>query len=294
MRILLIGTVEFSEKALRFLHRIGAHLVGVVTMPDTGINADFADLKTTAEELHLPCLTTRKINSAESIVWMKERQPDIIFCFGWSRLLGPDVLSLTPKGVIGFHPTLLPANRGRHPLIWAKVLGLKESGCTFFQMDAGADTGPILAQAQFDIVEEDDARSLYTKMTDCALPLLQHVLESYARNTLNPRSQNPEAGNTWRKRSMPDGYLDFRMHTQTLLNVVRALTKPYVGAHVLWNQEVLSIWKAERGPSDVAPNLEPGKILQVIDDRILVKTADASIWLTQHDFKELPQAGNYF
>lgn len=294
MRILLIGTVEFSEKALRFLQSVGANLVGVITMPETGLNADYADLKKTADELILPCLITKAINSEASITWIKERKADIIFCFGWSRLLGPDVLSLTPKGVIGFHPTLLPANRGRHPLIWAKVLGLKASGCTFFQMDAGADTGPILAQAQFDIKEEDDARSLYTKMTECALKLLDNLLHILERDALRPQMQDAQTGNTWRKRSMPDGYLDFRMHTKTLLNVVRALTKPYVGAHVIWNQEVVPIWKAEQGPVEVAPNLEPGKILKVVDDQILVKTADTSIWLTQHDFKELPVAGNYF
>lgn len=294
MRILLIGTVEFSEKALRFLHRVAANLVGVITMPDSGLNADYADLKKTADELQLPCLITKMINAEASIAWIKERNADVIFCFGWSRLLGPEVLSLTPNGVIGFHPTLLPANRGRHPLIWAKVLGLKASGCTFFQMDSGADTGPILAQTEFDIDEEDDARSLYTKMTECALKLLENLLHLLEQNALRPQMQDTETGNTWRKRSMPDGYLDFRMHTKTLLNVVRALTKPYVGAHVIWNQEVVSIWKAEQGPSHVATNLEPGKVLQVTDGQILVKTADASIWLTQHDFKQLPVVGNYF
>lgn len=57
--------------------------------------------------------------------------PDIIYCFGWSKLLSPEIFCLAPKGVIGFHPTKLPHNRGRHPIIWSLVLGLEETASTF-------------------------------------------------------------------------------------------------------------------------------------------------------------------
>src|SRR5690606_20335724 len=109
------------------------------------------------------------INSVESIEWMSALQPDVIFCFGWSNLIKKQVLEMSRLGVIGFHPSLLPDNKGRHPLIWAKVLGLSKTGSTFFFMDEGADTGDILSQREFAIDFNDDAGSLYDKMTETAL-----------------------------------------------------------------------------------------------------------------------------
>ena len=60
--------------------------------------------------------------------------------------MGNRILDLAPLGIIGFHPAALPRNRGRHPIVWALVLGLEETASTFFFMDKGADTGDILSQ----------------------------------------------------------------------------------------------------------------------------------------------------
>ena len=65
---------------------------------------------------------------------------------GWSRIIGKELLAVPPKGIVGYHPAALPANRGRHPIIWALALGLKETASTFFFMDNGADSGPIISQ----------------------------------------------------------------------------------------------------------------------------------------------------
>ena len=66
-------------------------------------------------------------------------------------------MAIPPRGVIGYHPAALPANRGRHPIIWALVLGLSEIASTFFRMDTGADTGPIIDQEPVPIDDDDDA-----------------------------------------------------------------------------------------------------------------------------------------
>jgi methionyl-tRNA formyltransferase len=72
-------------------------------------------------------------------------------------------------GVVGFHPAALPENRGRHPLIWALVLGLEETASTFFFMDEGADSGDLLSQRRISIEPADDAGSLYARITEVAM-----------------------------------------------------------------------------------------------------------------------------
>ena len=146
MRIVFIGTVEFSQRALECLIAMNAEIVGVCTLQESKFNADHIDLSILSESHGIPWFYAQDINSAEALGWIQDKSPDIIFCFGWSKLLKQDLLRLAPLGVVGFHPAALPANRGRHPLIWALVLGLEKTASTFFFMDACADSGDILSQ----------------------------------------------------------------------------------------------------------------------------------------------------
>lgn len=132
MKILFIGAVSFSAKALRELITMNANIIGVCTLEESEFNSDHEDLRPIAEQAGIPVLYSPKINSAKSLAWIRNLKPDVIFCFGWSHLIKLPLLTLPPQGVIGFHPAALPANRGRHPLIWALILGLKETASTFF------------------------------------------------------------------------------------------------------------------------------------------------------------------
>ena len=133
-------------------------------------------------------------------------------------------------GILGVHPALLPQNRGRHPLIWAKVLGLKQSGLTFFFIDEGADSGPILSQAKFRITEEDDALTIYNKIKNLAKIQIADFLPKLILNTFQSKIQDHNQANYWRKRKESDGMIDWRMHPNSILNLIQALTRPYPGA----------------------------------------------------------------
>ena len=131
-----------------------------------------------AKEFNIPIHYCKNINDPLTIQWIKNKQPDIIFCWGWSQIIQKDLLSLPNSGIVGVHPALLPKNRGRHPLIWSLVLGLRESGLTFFFMDEGADSGPILSQERFLIEDEDTAKDLYKKIKVLATKQIAKFLHS--------------------------------------------------------------------------------------------------------------------
>lgn len=195
-------------------------------------------------------------------------------------------------GVIGYHPASLPQNRGRHPLIWALVLGLNQSGSTFFFMQEGADDGDILSQKEFEILYEDDAKSLYNKVSKIALNQIEDFLPKLQNNSFQRIKQNHDKSNIWRKRGKADGKIDFRMTSNAIYNLVRALTKPYVGAHIEYKGQEISIWKVEEINFD-KNNIEFGKILENDEKTIVVKTYDKAIKIIEHDFKELPKVGEY-
>jgi methionyl-tRNA formyltransferase len=292
MKILFIGSVEFSKIALQKLIDLNAQIVGVCTKEKSEFNSDFANLGPLCKKNKIPFKYVNNINSKDNSQWIKSLSPDIIFCFGWSNLLKKDILRLAPMGVLGFHPSKLPKNRGRHPLIWALALGLKRSASTFFFMDEGIDSGEILSQKNFDILSTDDAQTLYDKFVNIALLQIEEFLPQLEKKTYQTIKQNYEASNTWRKRIKTDGQIDFRMTSQAIYNLVRALTKPYVGAHIYYKKKDVVVWKVEI-IDNKQNNLETGKILDVSKNKILVKTYDGAIKITHHEFKKLPKIGEY-
>lgn len=294
MKIVFIGSVEFSAITLQKLFEINAKVVGVITKESSSFNNDFRDLKPIAAMRGVPSIYTNNINKEEIFLWIKELKADILMCFGWSNLIKKKILKVAPMGIVGFHPALLPNNRGRHPLIWAKVLGLKKSGNTFFFMDEGADTGDIISQKSFKITNEDDASSLYSKMVELALIQIPELHDQLKSGKYIRISQNKNLGNSWRKRSVKDGVIDFRLSTQQICNLVRALTAPYVGAHITIKNNNFTVWKVKEGNiKSLKDNIEPGKVLNVIENKFEVKTGDGSVWIFDHELDELPQKGSY-
>ena len=278
MRIVFIGAVQFSERALKQLLELRANIVGIFTLAESAVNSDHVDLSEIAKYYNIPFLTRSNINDQTSVEWVRLLKPDFVFCFGWSYLIKEELLSIPKIGTIGYHPACLPANRGRHPLIWALVLGLTETASTFFFMDEGADSGPILSQEVVSIASEDDASTLYEKMTQVALGQIRTFLPQLFSNTFITIPQDDLQANYWRKRGVVDGLIDWRMAATTIYNLVRALTHPYPGAHFVWNGEPIKVWRVEI-VVNVPPNIEPGKVLSVDELGVLVKAGIGAIRL---------------
>lgn len=292
MKIVFIGTVQFSLKTLKKLIDLKANIVGVCTKKTSSINSDFANLSPICKNYAIPLLYVDDINSKKSVDWISALKPDIIFCFGWSFLIKKDLLNLPPMGAVGFHPTKLPQNRGRHPIIWSLVLGLKKSASTFFFLKEGADDGDILSQQEFDILYSDDAYSLYSKIEKIALMQIEDFLPKLQNGTYNTQKQNQQKANSWRKRSKKDGQIDFRMSSNSIYNLVRGLSKPYVGAHINYKNSDIRIWKVKE-IKNTQSNIEPGKIIDIQDDVITVKCYSNAIKIVEHEFECLPKIGDY-
>ena len=284
MRILFIGCVESSCRLLKKLIEIKADIIGVITKDEDGQNSDYCDLRPLCEENEIPVCIVKNVNDKENISFIKECNPDIGFCFGWSQLIKEEVLALFPQGIVGFHPAALPMNRGRHPIIWALVLGLKETASTFFMITLEADEGDIVSQVKVPILYEDDARSLYDKIMKVAEIQIEELVKAFKDNNVSGIEQNKKSGNTWRKRGKSDGEIDWRMSSNSIYNLVRALTRPYVGAHFVFNDGEYKVWRVQELEIPGSANIEPGKVLaKNSDGTIDIKTGEKAIRLIEYD-----------
>jgi len=297
MKIFFIGTVKFSELALYKLIELGENVVGVACKEKSKFNEDFSDLGEICRANNVDFKYVRDINSSDVFNWINSLKPDIIFCFGWSNLIQSRLLDLPPLGVVGFHPAKLPMNRGRHPIIWALFLGLNITASTFFFIDESADNGDILSQVEVDISENDNAYSLYNKITSTALKQIEEFLPKLKTNNFKRISQDNDKANNWRKRNKKDGEIDWRMSAKAIYNLTRALTKPYVGAHFLYKEKEIKVWEVRIVSEEYSNiiNIEPGKVIK-IDKKLKtfdVKCFEGVIRLISHELKFLPNLGDY-
>ena len=292
IRILFVGTVEISKVVLEYLARRGEYIVGVCTSQDSRINSDYVDLEPICLKYKIPLIKIADINHHEVVSWIKKSNPDLIICIGWSRLLGGEVLKIPSLGVIGYHPAALPLNRGRHPLIWALVLGLKKTASTFFFIKEGVDDGDIISQVEVDIEFEDNARSLYEKMKSTALKQLEIMLPKIHLGDFNQAKQVTHQANTWRKRSKNDGIIDWRMSANSIYNLVRGLSKPYVGAEFMYKGVMHKLWSASI-IYDCPDNFEPGKVILNSNNNLVVKCGHDAICLLHVDPTIVVPIGEY-
>lgn len=182
--------------------------------------------------------------------------PECIVVGGWRQLIGKEILDLAQKGVIGFHPTLLPKGRGPSPIINSIMLGIKESGLTMFYYDKNLDAGDIIAQEKFVIEDDDYSWDVYKKEIESGKNLININLPLIA-NGEAPRIPQLSIGETsyFEKRD-PKTFnnLDLEKEdTDYLYKKIRALSKygkgergrlSYFGAWILLNEERIKIWKA--------------------------------------------------
>ena len=278
MKVVLIGGVQFSAIMLKQLLDLPVDIVGVCTRNPRQMASDELDLGPIAIENGIPVKHVNDINDSENLKWIAGLTPDLICCFGWSQLLSAGLLRIPPLGVLGYHPAALPANRGRHPLIWALALGLTDTASTFFFMDDGADSGDIVSQKSVSIGEKDEAGTLYEKITSTAVSQLQEIIPKLIDGNLLRETQDPTKANYWRQRTIEDGRIDWRMSNTSIHNLVRALTHPYLGAHFEHQGEQVKVFRSELVENHQS-NLEPGTVVGIGPQSLIIKTGTGAIKL---------------
>lgn len=291
MRIAFVGTVEFSRHCLEQILAGGGNVVGIFTMArkEAGFHSDYAPMSDLAREHGIPLHLVKNINNPKTKDLIKDLKPDVIFVFGWSQIISNDILEIPTIGCIGTHPALLPRNRGRHPIVWALVLGLAESGLTFFYLTNLADSGDILWQKSFSITLRDDAASIYRKIEDLASEAIEEFLPQIENGTAPRIPQDQSKATYWRRRHVKDGEVNWRQSTMTTFNLIRALTQPYVGAHTFINGGKLIIWKSSL-PAEPTPchaiSLPPGTVFADPNNQLNVRTGNGHIVIEKYEMAD--------
>ena len=286
MRILFIGSANSSKFLLKKCFELKINIVGVCTQKKSS-NDDFCDLKKYFRLNSDMSFYAKDINSFQAYKWIKNKKPDYIFCFGWSQILKNKIIRLAKVMTIGFHPSELPKNRGRHPIIWSLVLGLKKTASTFFIIrDEKVDSGKIISQKIVPITKFDDASTLYNKIIKVSSSQIKNLVKKKIKVNKFKKILFTKKTNYWRKRNFADGKIDWRMSSVLIYNLIRALSKPYTNALFHYKKREVKILKAKiiKSKDDLKTvNFEPGKILKKTSTFFDVKCGEGIIRVLKID-----------
>ncbi|MCY4114689.1 MAG: methionyl-tRNA formyltransferase [Chloroflexi bacterium] len=232
VRAVFLGTPEFALPTLRRLHARGVVQL-VVSQPDRPAGRRGVDrtpaVITLARELGLPTMQPANPNDAPSLERMRAAQPDVLVVVAYGRLLRRPLLELAPAGVVNLHPSLLPEYRGASPIQAAIHDGRTRTGVTLMRMDAGLDTGPVIAAREMSIGPHDTSPALHDRLADAGAELLDEMLDPWVAGRVTTQPQDPEAATLTRPLERADAELDLRRPAQEIYDQWRAF-QPWPGA----------------------------------------------------------------
>ena len=245
-RIVFMGSPDFALPVLRALAQ-HYQVIGVVTQPDRasgrGRAIKMPPVKTWAIELGIPVIQPEKLRAPEAMEQLRVWNPDLIVVAAFGQILKKDVLDLPRFGCINVHASLLPRWRGAAPINAAILHGDAETGVTIMKMDAGLDTGPMLAKRSIRLSADDTAGSVSETLSHLGADLLTETLPDYLSGKIIPQPQ-PEEGMTYAPMlKKEDGKLDFTRDVNELERQVRAFN-PWPGAFMDFDATMLKIHKA--------------------------------------------------
>lgn len=287
MRVIFMGTPDFSVGTLEALIEAGHEVCLVVTQPDKpkgrGKEMQFPPVKETAIRYGIPVFQPQKVRALECVEYLKGFQAEVCVVVAFGQILPKEILKMTPYGCINVHASLLPKYRGAAPIQWAILSGENVTGVTTMQMDEGLDTGDMLLKTEVIITEEETGESLHDKLAKAGAKLAVETLKELEAGTLCPQKQGESPTPYARMLDKNMGNIDWSKSAVQIERLVRGLNS-WPSAYTYWNGKVMKIWKAgvkSEETGNTTKKAEPGEVLDVGKDYFSVQTGQGLLMVKE-------------
>ena len=271
LRIVFAGTPAFAAIHLRALLDAGQGIVAVYTQPDRRAGRcrqlAFSPVKALALEHGLEVRQPASLRDPAAQAELADWGADALVVVAYGLILPQAVLDLPRLGCINVHASLLPRWRGAAPIQRAIAAGDRETGIAIMQMEAGLDTGPVLATARCPIAAHDTGGSLQDKLAALGPPLLLEVLAKLTHGPLAALPQDDHLATYAAKIDKAEAAIDWREDAAVIDRKVRAFN-PVPVAHASLAGTALRVWAGEACAD--TPPAAPGTLLAADRSGILV------------------------
>lgn len=277
LRFVFAGTPDFAARHLAHLLQQGHHVVSAYSQPDrpSGRGKKLAPtpVKALAESHGIPVRQPPALDQP-ALAELAALKPDLIIVVAYGLLLPPAALALPRLGCINVHASLLPRWRGAAPIERAILEGDRETGISIMQMDAGLDTGAVLATAATPISASDNSETLTERLVSFGCETLSAVLDQLAAGTAKAVPQNATLATYARKLRKDDAGIIWEGSAAYIHNQVRALY-PRSPAYCLYQGQRLRILHTRMIPGVLSA--KPGTIIEMAEDVMAVACGDGAL-----------------
>ena len=283
MRVIFMGTPDFSVGALKALAENGYEIAGVVTQPDKprgrGKASAMTPVKEAALELGLTVYQPSRVREQSFMDTVRALNPDVIVVSAFGQIIPKALLELPRYGCVNIHASLLPKYRGAAPIQWAVMDGEPVSGVTIMQMDEGLDTGDMLAKTEVPLEPDETGGSLFDKLSRAGADLLIRTLPALEQGTLTPEKQPLESPTAYaRMIRKEDGRIDWNLEAEAIERRIRGLN-PWPSAYTELTGKILKIWRAEVLPKESGQ--APGTVTEAGKGGFCVQTGKGVLRLLE-------------
>lgn len=275
MRIIFMGTPDFSVGTLEALVEAGHEVCLVVTQPDKpkgrGKEMQYTPVKEAALKHGIEVYQPRRIREAECVEKLRQYNADIMVVIAFGQIIPKEILEMVPYGCVNVHASLLPKYRGAAPIQWSIIDGEAVTGVTTMQMDEGLDTGDMLLKTEVPITAEETGESLHDKLARAGAALCVETLEKLQEGSIVPEKQGESPTAYAKMLDKKLGNIDWTKSAVEIERLVRGLNS-WPSAYTYWNTKVVKIWKAS--VTDENSNEQAGTVVKVEKDGFYVQTGN--------------------
>lgn len=241
----------------------------------------FKSVAELAKKHNIPVFTPENPNLPEIIQQITALKPDVIFSFYYRHMICEQILQLPKLGAFNMHGSLLPSYRGRVPINWAIIHGETQSGATLHYMVKRADAGDIVDQEAVTIEPLDTAQIVFHKVTHAAHEVLERQLNNILNGTAPRIPQDETKASYFSGRKPEDGRIEWNNSSQSIFNLIRAVTNPYPGAFTEINGKKLIVWWAK--PRTDLKGI-PGTVIHL--NPLTIATQDGSLEILDWEWEQ--------
>ena len=245
MKIVFMGTPDFSLKPLKSLVKAGHDVSLVLTREDKKRNRGELSptpVKELAQELNIPVLTPSKMKDEALIERLKSENADFFVVVAYGKILPKEILDIPRLGCINIHASLLPEYRGAAPIQWSIIDGKKKTGISTMLMDEGLDTGDILKQYELPIADDETGGSLFDKLAILGGEAIADTIANF--DSITPTPQGEATTEYAKMISKQMGEIDFNKSATEIERLIRGMN-PWPSAYTKYEGKVLKIWEAK-------------------------------------------------
>ncbi|MCR4923634.1 MAG: methionyl-tRNA formyltransferase [Lachnospiraceae bacterium] len=282
MKLVFMGTPDFSVTILRSIYEAGYEILEVVTGEDKpkgrGRELAMPKVKEYALKEKLKVYQPHSLKDPAVTDHFKELKADIYVVAAYGKILPKELLELPSYGCVNVHASLLPKYRGAAPIQWAVINGDEESGVTIMQMNEGLDTGDIIMAESLKLAEDETGESLFERLSVLGGKLIVKALEKLEKKEIIPKKQDESRASYVGLLKKEMGRLDFNKGALELERMIRGLYS-WPGAYFELKGKKIKVFKASVIKHE--DDMEAGSIISLDKKGLLIKTGKDALNITE-------------